>query len=400
METTSAANTQTNNWLIIISLSVALFLGLTWANYHYLTGPARYANRDFMSLWAGGRALLEGLNPYEPDIWNPLRARLGSTWMPDDRAPFPLWTLMLYLPFSLLDMGWAAAAWLALSLFLLGFCLFLLMSHFSPEQLPVTSFVLLALGAFTFRGGLVTLNNGQISFVLLFVLILFIALSKRNNSFLAGFVLAFVALKPNPFILFVPLLGLWLIQHRRWRIVSGALAGGLTLLASSWLLRPGWLIEWLDVRGKTEVASITPTLWGLAYELSAEWWAAIGVALVVATTAVLGCLVFTDRTLAEAEVVSMAIAGSLLVTPYAWDYEHLLLLVPIILIFLRTEDRRLATLLWILLAFVVPWGMFWIATSRNISTLSFVVPLSTIVVFWLLLHRQRREGQSRGQAQA
>ena len=94
-------------WLLLPLLVLAVAI-MAWAQYRYLAYPIRYTRRDFMSLWGGGRAVLEGLDPYDPEVWLPLRARYGSTWMPDERAPFPRWTLVL-------DVDWGTA-WCAVAL--------------------------------------------------------------------------------------------------------------------------------------------------------------------------------------------------------------------------------------------------------------------------------------------
>ena len=368
---------------LLIAASVLLVFGLlTWGMYEMLTGPARYNNRDFMSLFAGGKAILRGLDPYDPAVWNPLRAELGSTWMPDDRVPFPLWTLLLVLPFAALDLGWAAAAWLAFSLCVLGAGLFLLINSYYHKPLPVGEFFLVALFTFTYRAGLVSMNNGQITFVLFFIVSLFLVLVKRKRPFLAGIVLSFIIIKPNPFILFVPAFGLWLLWQRRWTTIAGGATGGLALLLASWLVQPGWLFEWLNVRGKTEATAITPTVWGLAYEIWPEWWAALGLVFVVGVTAVLGLIIFRNPNLTETEVLPLVLIASLLTTPYAWVYEHLLLLVPALLIYLAIKQRGVAALVWLLLVFVLPWGTFWLAESRASDTLTALVPLFVGLFFY------------------
>ena len=388
MTTAEAPQTKPQQKSVIILFVIVIFCLLTWGMYEMLTGPARYNNRDFMSLFAGGKALLRGLDPYDPAVWNPLRAELGSTWMPDDRAPFPLWTLLLVLPFAALDLGWAAAAWLAFSLCVLGGGLFLLINAYSTQPLPVAEFALVALFTFTYRAVLVSMNNGQITFLLFFILALFLWLVRKERPFLAGIVLAFIAIKPNAFVLFVPAFGLWLLWRRRWPILAGAATGGATMFVISWLVLPGWLFEWLNVTGKTEVTAITPTVWGLAYEIWPAWWPLLGFVFVVGVTAVIGLIIFPNDSLTETEVMPLVLIGSLLITPYAWVYEHLMLLVPTILIFLVVPKRGMAALAWLLLAFLLPWGTLWLANLRASDTLSVIAPLAVAFCYYLFLIAQ------------
>jgi hypothetical protein len=358
---------------------------LIWAHYTFLTSHGRYADEDFMGLWSGGRALLEGLDPYESGELLALRRRYGSTWMPDAQTPLPLWTCVLLIPFSALDLDWAAAAWLVFSEVLLGWSVIALLMHVEQCRVPAIEFCLLALGAFTSRGVLTALTNGQLTMVLVSILTLFLVLIKRNRDFAAGFVLAFLAVKPTPFVFFVPLLGLWLIWQRRWRVVGGAIAGGAVLLSSSWLLQPGWLAKWLAVRGKTGATYRTPTVWGLAYGLSPNHWPLIGMLLAILVTAVTSWFVFRNRRLDEVTVVSLALVGSLVITPYLWAYEHALLVVPLVVLFARVNRRWLARLLWFLLAWFSPWLLYWVANRIDADILSSFVPLLVGGVLALLV---------------
>lgn len=375
---------------IVIAATCVGFLALAAVIYATLTSSGQYANRDFMSLYAGGRAVAQGLDPYDPEVWKPLRARFGSTWFPDDRAPFPLWTLLLLVPFSVLDLGWAAAVWLASSLFALGAGMVLLLRSFGRRG-SVSVFELLVLTAltFTFRATVLGMHNGQITFHVFLFLVLFLVLERSGRPFLAGLALAAVALKPNAFMLFVPTLGLWLLYRRRWALLAGAAVGGLILSTACWIVQPGWLGEWMNVRSKTSATWLTPTLWGIAYDLAGSNWPALGLGLVAAATALLGWLIFSRRDLTLPQVTCLALIGSLLTTPYAWGYEQLFLLIPATLVFLTVENRRQAVLLWVIMTCLVPWGAVWVALRRGFDTLSVLVVFVTGMLYWYCAVRKQ-----------
>lgn len=382
-------------WVIPILLGL-VYLGLmTWANYHFLN-TAEYAHRDFMSLWGGGRAILMDLDPYDREIWVPLRYDLGSNWGTGDAVnPFPLWTLLVMTPLSSLPIGWGAAIWLTLSQILLAVAILLLSTALGTRRPTVAEFALLALGAFTFRGTLVTLGNGQITLVLLAILTLFLVLMKRDHPFTAGFILSFIILKPNPFILFAPLLAFWLLIHKQWRAIAGGLTSLALMLIVSWAVIPGWLLNWLTVREKTGTSNRTfmmPTLWGAATEINVQWAPLLGFVFAVGLTAGLGWYLFTRKDLDISEVVSLAIVGSILITPYAWAYEHALLLIPLVLLFMRLEQRWLAWLVWITLTFILPWNLYRYSNEQDRGTFEVLVPLLTLIAFWLLvaISRARR----------
>lgn len=375
-------------WRVVLPLGVLAFILLAWLHYRFVVAPLDYANKDFMSLWTGARALLQGLNPYDADVWQPLRAQYGSSWMPDPRAPFPLWTFLAMVPFALLPLSQAAAAWLTFQECLLAVNLFVIVVRIGKYRPGTREVALLGLGAFLSASTVLVLINGQMTFLLLQFLSAYLLLEERSSPFWAGVALSLLAFKPNPFVLFVPLFGLWLLWQRRWRVVAGAAVGGFFLLGLTTLIQPGWLLQWLNVRSKTEVVSITPTVWGLAAEISPAWWLPVGLLLAVALTAGVTRYVFWRPGLDEATVVAVALAASLLVTPYTWAYEHALLFLPWILLFARLRNRRLAQLLWVLLAWLVPWLFLSLAAVRLLDTFGFMVPA---LALWAIAWHAARE---------
>lgn len=392
-ETSSPEMSPWKRWVLVplVALSVVMLVGM---HYRFLTSPARYVNEDFMTLWCGGRAMLEGIDPYDSDAWLALRARYKSTWMPNPRLPYPLWTAWLMVPFAALDLDWAAACWLVLSELLVGACCLTLMTQFGPRKPTMLEFGLVVLGAFAFRGTITNLINGQFTIVLLAVLTAFLVLSERDMAFWAGVALSGMAFKPNVFLLCAPLVALALIQRQAWHIIVGSGTGGAVLLLVGWISQPDWLLRWLAVRGKTEATFKTPTVWGFAYDLFPAWWPAVGLGFAILVVVLVGWLVLWHRELDVKQVVPLAVGGSLMVTPYVWAYEHALLLIPLVLLFVWVRDRKLAWVAWILGSMVVPWALYWVAIQRERDTMSWLVPLLTSVAFGVfVLWQMRRQGK-------
>ena len=100
-------------------LTVILFIVLVglvvWANYFMQANlSGKMTGKDFMSLWTGGKAIVLGLNPYDVNVWRPLRAAYGCNWMPDPISPWPLWTHLFFVPFSFLNTQVAGALWMTI----------------------------------------------------------------------------------------------------------------------------------------------------------------------------------------------------------------------------------------------------------------------------------------------
>ena len=192
--------------------------------------------------------MLKGIDAYDPEAWQALRARYGSTWMPNPRAPYPIWTAWLMVPFAALDLDWTAA------------CCLVLMTQLGSRKLNGLESGLLVLGAFLLRGTMTSLINGQFTLVLLAALTSFLVLYVHRQPLWAGRVLCGIAFKPSSLLLCMPSTILALAHRRAWRVLAGTAAGGAILLSAGGLLEPGWLARWLSVQGKTEATFLTPTV--------------------------------------------------------------------------------------------------------------------------------------------
>jgi len=384
----SSVNPIWNSWKGYIALLLLIFLlvGMTWANYQFAGAP-RYVQRDFMSLWGGGRALLEGINPYDPDLWNPLRERYGSTWFPDTRNPFPLWTLLIMLPFSALEFGWGAATWLTTNQILLCAIIFMLTVSLGINKPTLALFSIVAIGVVTFRGSLVSLHNGQFTIVILLALILAMLFSKHNYPIVAGLCLSWVIMKPNAFILLAPLLVIWLFWRGKWKFIYGLFLGIIFWIVTSWIVSPGWFLEWLNVSGKAEVVYITPTVWGIAATISPDVAPMLGLGLAIGVTALVGWIIFSFPVLDFSYVLALGMAGSLLVMPYGWSYEHVYLIIPLGILMVRIRRPWVATIFWFIMIGAIPWLLYWWSNRVDSAIPETAMPALALVALIVFLLR-------------
>ncbi len=342
-----------------------------------------------MNFWSGGKALSQRLDPYDVEVWIPLRAQYGSSWEANPASLYPLWTNALFVPFSLLDVDTAAMLWLTLSLIFLGASVIVLLTYYESRRPSIVTVVLPVGLALVSRATLLMLITGQLALLILLSLSLSLYLARRGRSFWSGVLLSTILLKPTPFILFAPLYGVWLVSRRRWPILLGAGTASACLFLASWLLQPGWVSGWLRADDMTFWTFITPTVWGLSSELAGDWWPIVGLLITMLVTIVLGWLVVADENLDEADAMSVALAGSLLVTPYLWAYEHILLILPVLFLSFRWTRRHLRIPVYVFLVVILPWALFAIAKQRQYDTLTALAPLTILIWYGLVLFQER-----------
>jgi hypothetical protein len=373
--------------MIIIPLIIVIPAFLIYAQNRFLTYSFRYANRDYMSIWAIGRAVLENVDPYE--AWIPLRAKYGSEWFPASSAPYPLWTGVVLAPFALFRIDVAAAIWLTLSEILLGVCLYLLLGESLGIELKLWEYAIILLSTMGSRWMALTLLNGQMIALLLFIIVLFVYLLGRDRPFWAGFSLAFLSMKPNPFIFFLPLIAAWLLVRRRWHTVSGGIVGLCVLTAVSWLIRPGWISSWLWVRNKAMRApEHMPTVWGFSYMLSGERWPIVGMVLAIVVIVSAALFIFKRKNLSDIGVVAILVTVGVFLTPYAWAYEQLLLVIPVAVIFAYLRERWFALPVWAACTLIIPWVLYWLATQLGRDRVSAFVPIMIGIAALLVVTRR------------
>jgi hypothetical protein len=302
-----------------------------------VVNSVQYHNSDFFTYWLSGRLASLGHDPYNSQVWVAGHHQYGAKWIPNSTLIYPLPISWLFIPFGWLPLYQAYVLWDILTQFLIVSSVALLLrinSSFSAKHyvFPILTGVIL------FRSTIITLLNGQLSGMLLFIIALIIDLWEKEKWWQGAVLMPILALKPNLGGPLIVLLAVYLLLHKRVIPILAAAASGSVILLASWVQNPNWIIEfWNAGAGKlSQTFGYSPTIWGVsAYLCKFDTRCTLGYGAfsgILLLTGYIYLLVWKRKALSPALVVSIVVALTLLITPYTWSYDQLLLVAPIIVI--------------------------------------------------------------------
>ena len=241
------------NWLpaFLIGLSVAVLVGLSIFNYRFsVQNPG---GNDFLNHWLGIRELLlEGVSPYDESVSLKIQQMIyghpADTTIGEDEfnMNYPLYSVVIIAPFSLLEFTTARALWmtvLEVSLVVLTLVSLRLVGWRVSSGMTV---ILMVFSIFWYHGTR-TLILGQFAGVNALLISLALLLVYRKQDIPGGILLAFSTIKPNMVFLLIPFLLLWALSKRRYGIIFGTLGTLAILFVGSLALIPDWPLQWIRV---------------------------------------------------------------------------------------------------------------------------------------------------------
>lgn len=336
--------------LVGVYLLFAFYLlsGLTGPGLYYRSGVP--AGSDFLRVWAASSLATQG-HPalvYNADALKKVEiAVVGGHF--SYRAPwhYPPSFLWLMLPISSLNYLAALAVWLIIPLA----ALLALFYKICPDRLAVWL-------ALAFIATAENLFYGQGSFLIALLLGSGLLLVDRR-PFLAGLLFSLlVNYKPHMGLL-IPLA---LVAGRRWQALGAFAAGSAALvLISAWVLGlDTWLAFWHDLPvarqelGQAILWDRMPTVFGAVRLLGGGAMLAMALQMVAALGAAAG-VYWVWRSPASLSVRgAVLVLGILLVTPYAFNYDLTLLLLPLAWTAREGFDQRWGRLNFLIL------GLAWL----------------------------------------
>lgn len=340
---------------------------------------------DFSGFWAGARALLLGLDPYDARTWLATTEQLG-TQRPDTAVyGYPAHVALALLPFALLPVELAAGVWAVVGMAIAALGVRALLRTALPDA-PVAH-TLAGLALFGSQPAITSFVIGQWTFLLVGS-VAFAATAVLRGHAIAGLLLTPLVAKPQlalaaPFALLLGLPG------RRSRTIAVMAAIAAALGIAGWLAAPGWLGAWYAaVPGRrVEALPRNATTWGAAVDVFGG--AGLFLAALVVVVGAIALLRFAGRPTAA---LAASLAYGHVLAPYSWAYDQLLLLVPSIVAAAALPSRLGAGSVAgvsALLIFVSPL-FYALAVSRGRESLSGVVPVAVFAALVLVLWRDRR----------
>lgn len=311
-------------WLL--GLAAVGFIATAWLLSSLLGSEVGQSTRypigaDFVNVWAGPRIAAHDLSAlFDESRYMQAMAPLFDRPLSARSWSYPLYCLWFFAPFSALPYGWALALWSVLGLA----CYLLAARAVLPHARPALLWIA-ALSPFA----LINLLSGQNGFFTAALALAALATLGRR-TILCGVLVGLLCIKPQlgllwPFIL---------LALRQWRSIAAAAATVMLLLGASLLLHG--VEAWEQYRTITApfqlalatdvaplrlyhlmMASPLTALRLLAFPLSLAMalQLAIGIAVAMATLRQFPKL----RTLAERAM--WLGCGSLLITPYGFNYD-------------------------------------------------------------------------------
>jgi hypothetical protein len=290
--------------------------------------------------------------------WNPGQELLktGSIYA---NYPYPLWTAVVFLPFTLWPALTAKVLWLVCNFLMLAASIALFISLFDWEISPV----LFALAVFLsglFLPILTSIWIGQLTIFSLFMLALTTYFFLHHHWTWLGIVLGLSFIKPQVMVLLAGMLLLWALWHHRWRVLLGfsAIIVLLVLISFPFMSSPGQIIGGGISNHLSTYIQHTSTIWGLFLGLGIPWFIPLVISLILIIWLVLNWLPsFRGKDMSNNQVLflfSATILVNLIVIPYSWMHNLTLLLLPFgysISLALKVKNRE--RFAWLTLLFVL-----------------------------------------------
>jgi hypothetical protein len=348
---------------------------------------------DFSGVWSGARAIVLGVNPWDPTKYYGFAVDVG-TKTPDalvyDYMP---WVAFAVAPLAMVTLEVAGWIWMILSMSCAALALRGLLRAFVPAR-PLTHG---AFGAALFiaQPAFHAIVLGQWSLLLMSAVAATVLALRAARPLVAALPSLLFLAKPQLVVFTALGLAYGALREpvfRRYVIYALLLAGAVVTVA--WLAAPpDWFTAWLDdiPPRRTIRSAVLPSVLNQLLGANGRFvaYALIGLGALLAARFRPG----SDASLAA--WLALSNAGAI----YSWSYDQVLLFVPAVItagILTRRSERagrRFALAAAGTLLFLSP-VFYGIAVLRHDETFSALIPIGFFVAIVVLLWRERAHSRA------
>jgi len=349
--------------------------------------PPGAGDWDLQAYWSSAYLFAHGQDFSDPVLLGEVEHTLTTRTDPETLFSWfsPIGNVVL-LPFTFIPFTKAVYYWLILNIAILFYSTMLVWDNTdSRTWIPL-------LAVFGFSMTVISLIFGQINFMEVLGLALFLSLSKKNRPYLGGASLVLTTIKPHLVILTLPILILDLLQKKEWKALTGfgiALSFCFIILFAFY---PPWMQSFFSVvtSGMSTVRE-TPTINGLLVLMGEYRFGK----LIWLIALLFGIAWWWKRrhTWDRRTFIDISVIIGLIVSPIGWSYDQIMLLLPILSILSWIAKRELpqqASTKIIFIMIVANVAAYILRTFTPSDVWFFWVPL---VVLWLYLTAQRTRGE-------
>ncbi|HEV2011604.1 MAG TPA: glycosyltransferase family 87 protein [Candidatus Limnocylindria bacterium] len=337
---------------------------------------------DFSGVWAGARAVVLGIDAYDPARWRDATIAFG-TQVPDTAVyGYVPWVSLALLPFGFLPVEVAGWIWMFLTVAAGALGLRALLRAYLPGR--TVEHGVFGLALLVTQPGFHTLVLGQWAFLLLGAVSAGVLALRADRPVRAGLLSLAFLLKPQLFVF----TALRFFTHRGVAIV--AIAAGAAVVVVSTALFPHWIGAWLSDVGPVRIVRSASLPVALS-DLLGPAGTIAGYGLIL-----LGCVVATRFGMRGDASLAVWLALSSAGAIYTWSYDDLLLLVPIViaasvLLARRGPARARSFALGAVgVLFVVSPLLYTLAVVRHRESFTAVVPVALFVAIVVRLWPYRK----------
>lgn len=344
--------------------------------------PTDGVSHDFICYWSTGKILVSLGSPYDPQLQTRIQTQYG--WDKETRG-HGIWDYVpFYYPPSLLapfcvvflPFGYPTAkiVWLVVNvelLFLSGY----LLHKAVPDAPPAVPLSIVPLFAFSGISALI----GQLGPLILFLFLVTLRLLQLRWDRAAGWLLAWIMIKPQLSVLLTPALLLWAAREGRWNVVSGFAISLTALLAVATLLTPNWPVELIKLHLTTPIPTAERPWRGATWPLLLRtlgltgplFWT--GCVTVAVPLVVYWARTVLRRTRGLEDLFGLSIMVPFFFAPYGRTYDFPVLLIPLVILLARGRKSLWSAAL-LVVVLVVPLFHWWLLGNPHHASF-FWIPL-------------------------